>query len=154
MPALMAAIQVDLTAKPDASCRYQTRVPTLGRSLALRATGAVGHFWRTVCSRRRGKCHSLAPACSQYPVSRTVLPLEKTVTAVSSNSTRQPWSHRGPMPIKLLWNCGMMWAAVVGREERRRFNDAEERWGVAHAVPTRTWCALGLTFAQGAFGVR
>ena len=26
--------------------------------------------------------------------------------------------------------------------------------GGAPAVPTRTWCALGLTFAQGVLGVR
>ena len=55
LPDLVDAIQVDLTGRPAAACRYQTRVPTLGRLLALRATGTVGHCWRTVCSGRREK---------------------------------------------------------------------------------------------------
>ena len=97
----MAAIQVNLTGKPAAVCRYRTRLPTLGRSLALRATGPVGQCWRTVCSGQREKRQSLAPDCLRYPVRRTVLSLEKPVTDVSSKSTRQPWLHRGPMSIKL-----------------------------------------------------
>ena len=101
LPALMAASQVDFTGKPAAACRYRTRVPTLGRSLALRATGPVGHCWRTVCSGRREKRQILDLACYRYPVRRTVLSLDKTVTAVSSKSTRHPWLHSGPMPIKL-----------------------------------------------------
>ena len=36
LPALMAASQVDLNGKPAAACRYQTRVPKLGKSLELR----------------------------------------------------------------------------------------------------------------------
>ena len=79
----MAAKQVDLTGKPSAACRYQTRVPTLGILLALRATGTVGRCWRTVCSGQREKRQGLAPVCSRYPVRRTVLYLEKTVMAVS-----------------------------------------------------------------------
>ena len=43
LPALMAVSQVYFTGKPAAACRYQTRVPTLGRFLALRAMGTVGH---------------------------------------------------------------------------------------------------------------
>ena len=100
------------------------------------------------------KIQSLAPSCSRYPVRRTVLSLEKTVTDVSSKSTRQLWLHRGPMPIKLLWKFGMMCAAVVGREERRILHNADDWWGWAPTVPTRTWCALGLTFAQGPLAVR
>ena len=48
----------------------------------------------------------------------------------------------------------MMWAAVVGREDRRRLHDAEERLVGPTAVHTRTWCALGLKFAQRSLGVR
>ena len=48
----------------------------------------------------------------------------------------------------------MMWAAVVGREERKRLHFVEERWVGAPAVPTRTWCALELTCVQGELGVR
>ena len=44
-PALMYTSQVDLNGKPDAACRYRTRVPTQGRLLVLRATGPVGHCW-------------------------------------------------------------------------------------------------------------
>ena len=51
--------------------------------------------------RAERKIQSLAPACSRYPVSRTVLSLKETVTYVSSKSMRQPWLHRGTMPIKL-----------------------------------------------------
>ena len=101
LPALMAARQVDLTGKPAAACRYLPRVPTMGRSLALRATGLVGRCWRTVWLGRRKKLQSLDPACSRYPVRGAVLFLEKTVTDVSSKSMWQPWLHRGPMPIKL-----------------------------------------------------
>ena len=56
-----------------------------------------------------------------------MLSLEKIVTDVSSKSTRQMWLHRGHMPIKLCWNCGIMCAAVVGREDRRRLHNSEER---------------------------
>ena len=150
----MAASQVDLTGKPAVACRYLTRVPTLGISLALRATGPVGHCWRTVCSGWREKSQSLAPACSRFPVRRTVFSLVKTVTAVSSKITWQLWLHRKPMPIKLLWNFGMMWAAVVESEERRRLQDADEWWGGPPDVPTSTWSMLGLTFTHGALGVR
>ena len=48
----------------------------------------------------------------------------------------------------------MMWPAVVGREERRILHDAEEQWGGPPAVLTRTWSALGLMFAHGAFRVK
>ena len=72
----MAASQVDLTGNPAAACRYFTRVTTLGRSLALRATGPVGRCSRTVWSGRRGKRQSLAPVCSRYSVRRWVLSLE------------------------------------------------------------------------------
>ena len=47
-----------------------------------------------------------------------------------------------------------MCVAVVGREERRIFYYSEEQLGGTPAVPTRIWCALRLTFAQGALGVR
>ena len=46
--------------------------------------------------------------------------------AVSSKSTHKLWLQRGPMPIKLLWNCGIIWVAVGGREERQILNGAEE----------------------------
>ena len=151
---MLAVSKVDLTGKPAAACRYGTRVPTLGISSALREMGPVEHCWRTVFFGRREKCHGLSPNFSRYPLGRTVLSLEKTVTAASSNSTRQPWLHSGPMPIKLLWNCGMMWAAVVESEERRRLQDADEWWGGPPDVPTSTWSMLGLTFTHGALGVR
>ena len=55
LPALMDASTVELTGKPDVACRHQIMVPTLGRSLALRATGPVGCCWRTLSSGRREK---------------------------------------------------------------------------------------------------
>ena len=49
LPVLMASSQFDLTGMPSAACRYQIRVTSLGRSLALRETVMVGRYWGTVC---------------------------------------------------------------------------------------------------------
>ena len=79
----MAVSQVDLNGELAAAWRYRTRVPTVGRLLALRETGPVGHCSRTVLLGWSKKRHSLALKVLECPLRRTVLSLEITVMAVS-----------------------------------------------------------------------
>ena len=130
--------------------------PTMGRLWALKATGPCCHIRRAelLVWGRRENLQSLAPEASRCPHRRMVLVSEKNVTAMFSKRTRQLWSHRGPIPVRLCWKLGMVCPAVVGRLKRRMSQAAEEKWGAPLAVLTTTLSALGFTLAQGAFGVR
>ena len=61
------------------------------------------------------------------------------VTFVFLNTTRHPWSQRGPIPIRLWWKLGIIYPVVTGRG-RSTLTVAVERWGGPLAVLTTLKC--------------
>ena len=126
----------------------------LGRSCALRATDSgMAHSGVAPSLGMRENLQSLAPDASLHPFRRVEPSWPNTVTAALSKSTLHPLSQSLPIPNRLCWKEGMIFAL---RMESSRWMSAwaEDAWRLPPASPTKTLAAAVFMLATGAWGVR